>query len=535
MEWLKMPFQITPLQIPAKSKSPRTLDALVKNLRQYSKSSIVNTGAALMWAAYHHEIDKAQFDRQILVINAYGPKIILLGMATANNQRNKHLTPDGFYAMCHDYLNIRNSISNQIFLESEADQIHKCLKIQKNNRIPDVFLNIEHIRLSCSTLFLARGVRAQHTSHLTNIQELHLTFRIFSMLDMATEGAATVACRAVFGVEPLHFIRSAFALFALGNEADSNGHINFKIMGWGQEVIDLWGIDKETCRTVAAKIAYDENGLREHWYEKTVLPLHELYQQYAPDPLYTHPLIHLSGREAHTQFLIPSPATFVRNLTNTWFSQLIAHDKTLGIKLGNVLESHIHQSLEHIFGKGRVTKIPECKGAKSADFHVTLDVCDLIIEMKARLGSDEAQSVMKPEQVADIWNRLNRACTQCAESIQIYKRPERPIICIVLAGDHITAEAMPFQSFAERSGLFKNLGIDAIEFLSWNGLEYILSRTSVIKFEQRLVDKWKSGQRMELRDIMSLDFERDTPAHSYEHLKETELQIFSKRLLEKDI
>lgn len=524
-----MPFEVTSLPLPAKSASPHSMTTLVQNLRRYSKSSIISIGTAMLWDAYRNRADRPRLDEHYQILNAYGPKIILLGMATANNHRDKHLTQHEFYALCHDYLGIRNTISSQQFLKNEAEQLLGCLKAQQKDKIPEEYLSLEHLRAGCAELFIARSVRAQHTSHHTVIEELHSLYHIFSMLDKATAGAATMACHKAFGVEPLHFLRSAFGLYALGNDPGRNGYINFKGMGWGQDVIDLWGIDKETCRTVASKIAYDESRLRDEWYVNTVLALHELYQQHAPDPLYKHPIIHLNGTEAHMQFLMPSPAIFLRSLTNAWFSQLIAEDKTLGNKLGDVLENHIRQSLEHIFGKEHVTKIPEEKGKKTADFHIALDECDLVIEVKVSLGSDAAQSLMKPEHVADIWSRSYGACAQCAASIQQYKKAERPIIAVVLAGDHITAEVAPFQSFAERSGLFKNFGIDAIEFLSWNAVEYSLSHTSVSKFAQRLVDKWKKGERMQLRDVMSLDIERDTPAHSYEYLRDAELQIFGKR------
>jgi hypothetical protein len=74
------------------------------------------------------------------------------------------------------------------------------------------------------------------------------------------------------------------------------------------------------------------------------------------------------------------------------------------------------------------------------------------------------------------------------------------------------------------------MGIEAIEFLSWNSIEFSLSKSSVDSFIAELIRKWHSGSVPELGELLSFDLEPGTPAHGYEHLQEIELELFRGRL-----
>ena len=182
----------------------------------------------------------------------------------------------------------------------------------------------------------------------------------------------------------------------------------------------------------------------------------------------------------------------------------------------------VRKNLE--FKRENVQKL-KSKG-KHADFLITLEHTDLIIEVKSMIGGMLDKYAMKPKHVAKMWNRFYGACTQCAHSKEEFKKNNKKVISIVLIADHITAEYLPFQHFASLSGLFDDLGIEEIEFISWNALEYLFHKTSVTEFERALIKKWSNPEAMSLGSIMSLDVDRDTPAHSYEYLKDVENEIF---------
>lgn len=102
----------------------------------------------------------------------------------------------------------------------------------------------------------------------------------------------------------------------------------------------------------------------------------------------------------------------------------------------------------------------------------------------------------------------------------------KPVLGLVLVGDNIVGEILSFQSFALKSGLYQEMRITGVEFLSWNSLEATLAETSVQKFEAAFSNKWISGSPSKLADIMTFDLERDSPAHHYEYLDDVEKHIF---------
>ncbi len=498
------------------------METFIQNLRTFSKKSIIDIGTAQLWNAHKNPENRQNHFEYYHLLNAYAPRIVMLGMATASVSRNKNVSHDQFFGLCQDYLGIGDTIGDKDFLDQETTQIVSLLK----GIIPDQYLQFDHVRQSCTELFVARLVRSQHESYKANFQEFLRAYRIFQHLDQEVD--ATGICKTIFNIEPIHFLRSGFMLFALGNNSGKNGKIAFGSLTCEQAVIDNLQIDPDTCQLVASKISYNESDLR-GWYEQGVLGVHQKYQKYFPDPLHRHPLIHRDDGEQDVNFLIPAPALFVRGFVNSLFSQMFAFQEGLDVTFGDAIEKTIMGSLVQIFGQDNVTKIEG--DAERADFYVHLPQCDLIIEAKTTLGGYQAQSIMSPEDISKLWARLYKASSQCAASILEYKQDSRPIIGIVLVADHGTAESMPFQTFAERSGLYADLGIEGVEYLSWNAVENTLSHTSIEKFEAALLKKWEDGKRMTVGDVITFEMERDAPAHHYEHLQDVEIQIFGKTVL----
>ena len=235
----------------------------------------------------------------------------------------------------------------------------------------------------------------------------------------------------------------------------------------------------------------------------------------------------VSNKKRDIDYLIPSPQIYIRAIRNSIFANLLQNDKNLSSKIGEAVEDHIFCALKNIFGDNNVSKIPNDPALRSADFFISLSACDLIIECKTAAGAYDTLSIMSPENIADIWSKFYRACEQCSASITKYQNNHKPIIPIVLIADHITAETMPFQTFAIRSGMFDDMGTRYIEFISWNALQHGLSGSSLEKFAEKLIER-KNKDDGTVRDILTFNLDRDTPAHNYDFLKESEYQIFGK-------
>lgn len=506
---------------------PDNLLSFIKHLRRHQQKSIINSGTYLCWESFRNKKFLLNNSEMLHLVNAYSPKVMVLALATTNDYRDLTVDNKGIYEICSSYLHIPTPISDKEFLDKEAEKIAEELTKQSHNKwhIDKEKIITELIRESCSVMFISRGVGLQHRNFIINIEEIYRDYRILQLLG----AEAFRILENFFGMSVLQIIRSAWGLFSLGNNPNNNGTINFNKLTCDDDLTKNLDIDLNTCVSVALNISYKESDLRLKWLNTKVLSEEELYQQYVPDPLFTHPLIHRDKSNIENHFLIPSPGIFIRSFREKIFSTILQKsDEKLGMgeKLGNAIEAHIQEALEHIFKKANVQKLES--EDKHADFHISLGGIDLIIEVKSMIGGFLDKCVMKPEHVAKMWNRLYGASIQCAHSQIERKTVGRKVVSIVIIADHITAEHLPFQHYASKSGLFYDLGIEAIEFISWNALENRLAQTSINEFEKTLIEKWNNPDAMTVESLMSLEMKRDTPAHSYEYLKDAENEIFNK-------
>lgn len=501
----------------------QNITELVEALRRYKKSDIVDVGSNLLWDVFRNKenypIERAQ------MINAYAPKLLMLGLATANNCRNNKLSEVAFYNFCGDFLGIKDPISYKEFMNNECDQIIENLKNQTAKKIPEEYLKTDIVRDICSVLFITRTVRQQHEVFLAGTNQFYMTYDILIRLNSCTDGIINKNFQTIFEVDLLHFMRAMFGLFTLGN--NKSGKILFKGLTCDEGVKRKWEIDIDSCKSVAERISYNESALREKWYNGEVLLQPVLYQKYYPTPLYKYPLIAMDNSNG-IDYFIPSPGLYIRGTRDAIFSKAL-NDKSLFSKLGNVIEEHILFGLKEIFGEERVSKISTSGNSRSADFYIDLDECVLIVECKSSAGGFADLSIMSPAHIAKIWTNLYNACEQCAASVKNVNvgSTAKPIIAIVLVATHVTAEALPFQVFASRSNIFNDLGIEHIEFLSWDALQHGLSKSSIKKFTNKLIERMKKKDTT-IQEVMSFDLERDAPAHNYGHLKEREYEIFGK-------
>lgn len=476
-----------------------------------------------MWGIFQKRLD---FESKLVgahqVINTFAPKLILIALATANDHQNNDLMPDQFYNLCHDFLGIKEPISDGSFMDNESALIVE--ELRKKNLIPTKYLNQELIREICFTLFIARGVRQQHEAIPSNTVEFCIMHDVLDRLDRITNGQLSQGFESIFEMKVLDFLRAAFGLFALGNDRGKKGRIRFPGT-CDNDVVEKWGFNIEMCELVASKISYKESSLRTEWYEKEMLKHHQLYQKFYPTPLYKSPVIRMDKRPDDRDYLIPAPQIYFTGVKEAIFSNLCKKIKNLPI--GDAIEDHILYALKSIFGDQKVSRIPSSQNSQAADFLINLPNCDLILECKTAAGGYGALSVMSPSDIADVWSKLYGACKQCAASVKEYGKGKKPIVPIVLIADHITAEAMPFQAYAMRSGIFGDLESGHIEFISWNYLCTVLAAISVESFEEQLI-KRRDDKSATIRDILTFKFADSSPTHRYEFLEESQNQIFGK-------
>jgi len=511
---------------------PTNLKDFISQLRRFKKSSIINSGRYLLWEYFRSADFRQKHEKKGQIFQAYGPRIIIIALATANDWRNQSLTPDDFHSFCTSYLHIPNSISDEKFTDDEAQSIYKHLRAATKNpdTIPIEYLDIRAIRFSCSTAFVARGMGIQHQSFNMGVEEFYRDAHILKCLDARSDKEISAIMESKLGFTLLQVLRACWCLYTFGMYANNNGMIVIPNCSFNADLSQKYDVDEKTCAVVASAFSYKETELRASWLEGKVFKEHEYYQPYYPDPLFNKPIIHLDSKRPNENFLIPSPMLFIRGLRHALFSLVVSEAKNKGKMLaaiGDCIEDHIYTALCAIFSKEKTIRLDGA--GKHADFFIELDAINIIIEVKTNIAGIVNKSVMKPEHIADMWNRLYYACLQCSASIAaVPKNNKKMTIPVVIVGDHMTAEYIPFHAFAEFSKLYESLKIGPIEYLSWNSLESSLSGTSISKFEESLLKKWSHNKPKNLEEFVSLELDRDRPAHNYEYLNETKQEIFIK-------
>lgn len=322
-------------------------------------------------------------------------------------------------------------------------------------------------------------------------------------------------------MEPLAFLCSCFALFVWAK--GRNGRISLNDERYDETLAKRMNINKETCMLAANKLSIDENRLRESWLEPEVLEkIHPCERKFPPNPLAEQPLIHIN-KESETEqlFVMPSPQYFFYVAQNYLFLTLRGNKNDFDSKFGDIIEKHIHEALRNIFGN--CEKIKKSAREQSADFKITLPRCILIIELKTRIAPLTERSIMGDRNIAKIWREMYRACKQLGESIKKYIGETKRIIPIILFYDIFSLQHLSFIRFAEQSGLFRELGINFLEIFNWSRLELILSKTSIEKFEEKLLERATTPDSLKIEKIREdfiPEWNENNQAHSYKYLEE---------------
>lgn len=501
---------------------PRSFLDFVRYLRRYKKSSLIIVGCRAIWRNFRDGDEQSNYGT---VLQAYGPKIILIALACATEHRNLLADDTSFFELCASYLQLPVPISNPEFNKAEASQFEENLKnTRMYSALKPEFFASESIFKGWEFTFISRGLGSQHRSFASGLEELYTDFNVLQILDSNTKNGASAIIEKTFGMSSLMFFRTAWGLFSITLPEKSSGYMEIENVTITDDVKERYSITLQNCIQLANEISFASDKLRPDWIDNGIYSEHDLYQSHYPDPLYSYPMIKDSDSSGQG-FLIPSPRLYLRALRQSLFSRLFI-DKAVGSALGGALEDHIFLALREIFGDA----ISRLEGAKKhADFLVQLPNCNIIFELKTNIGGFPARVMMKPKELSEIWDRLFHACQQCAALLEeIRKDSRKTCFCFVLIADAVVSEYRPFHVYADHVGLYKHLGINAIEYTSWGSLEWLLSETSIEEFERGLLKKWDAPDAM---NIEGFDVERGTPSHSYEYFSDVESLMFPKKSL----
>lgn len=509
-------------RIPKLTKnSPNSFLDFIKILRKYKQSSIVSLGSKILWDLFNESLILKNKDAKF-IINVFGPKIILLALATTNNNRILEITEfDQFYDLCKLYVNIPASITNKNHLKEETDLLLNALLSHKNNKIPAQFLTNETLKSIPSELFIQRNLTDQGHFHLMNMNEFYNDYLIMKALDEKNSDLITKILHAIFNLTIEQIFCSAFGLLTIAK--NNSGLIIPKIAKHDQELKKKLNVNIHTCHKVASELCYKETELFSKWYETKILSSNTYYQMHIPTPLNFKPLIYLNKTHKNLEiYLIPSPILFIRSFRQALFSCLFSgkEKNIIGNLLGKAIEDHIFNCLKQLLINKKIEIIND--SGKHADIFISLNKIDLVLEIKTNIG----QFPNTPEELADVWQRLYTACQQCQISITKFKKDSRTIIPIIIIANHMVAESLTFQSFAIKNSLFGNIKIGAIAFLSWNSLEYILSNTTIDDFENELIRAYESSPPYKLIDLLNISFKKRKQELQLDYIKDAKKAIF---------
>ena len=499
---------------------------LINTIRRFTTTSVVYGGVK-----YLCDFNKGELklnERAQILLGYYGHKIIALGLLetsdfihlTSNNKSICYL--ENFIELCEQYLGAL-SYSQYGWNTNPQDFIDALIKdtSQKNKSISPEYLqkDMSIISKACNL----NALMQVQNSQTSKIQFMRVTQTyVATVTALENQNIKDIdVINKIKDVDPTKLLRSGWILCAIALQR--NGIVDFaNIPGSFKYKHD---VDKESCLKIANKLSEkgNLNNLKKEWRQINSGLITQNTNQKLISFLQNIPSIICTEQDT---FLIPCRTAYLELLGTYILTALASRNnekecEKIKSKIGDAIESHIKMALEHIFGNENVKKISESKD-NNADFHITLDNCDLIIEVKRSIGY--ATTI---KSTARTWHRLNGAYRQCANSIKECKTGTKPIIAIIIIFEEDGLTPASFQVFAEQSKLASDLGIEYIKIMSWYDLESILSRTSVSQFIATLL---KNKNRYDdphaevtvAEAIYHSEFSSDAPAHSYQYLHEAE-------------
>jgi hypothetical protein len=346
------------LSVPA-TRNPKTISEFVRNLRTYEQSSIVTAGSRILWDLFRNGSATNSADN--IRLRAFGPKIVVLAMATCNKHRHtskKLSTYKEFVELCAQIHSLEEPITNDTFLQNESEEIFNSLiephlipkkhssKKKKLPVIPKKYLSKEVIRKCVSVLWLQRGVVEQNLGFMADVKEIYRDYAILKSIDAANNNLVTTTFANELNLTLLQVIRAGLFNFSLAMDRD--GLLDFNILSCDRKITEELDVDINTCKIVASHTSYKESDLSPIWYEGTLLKEKQLYQRYVPLPILKQPILFLNKRKSSpNEYRIVSPELYIRGFRQAIFSMIYEKNSDsvgvgyIGNAIGNAIECHI--------------------------------------------------------------------------------------------------------------------------------------------------------------------------------------------------
>lgn len=473
------------------------MELLIKDLRKYKKKEIIQMAMNILWNYY----DPPNNPTYLHLMKSYAEEIICLGLACCSVERKKQLTLNDFYNLCSKYLKVQNNS------EENINFFHNIISNIKSKALKEC---LEKEGLHYKYFNILRNLRKQNQHKKPYF---HHFFEVQAILNILRDSNDCIQklFKECFSTSIEDFFTGYFYLYSKvyfeNLNSNKNGWLVFdKDLDFDIEVQKELNLSMRKLETLATSIACKESSL-ELWKEEVKK------QPWKPSPLYQNPLIYLDKSYNNTKnlkYLIPDPNLYFNTISNVIFSKLLKLDKNLGI--GDAFEEYIYQALATIFDKEKVEKL-ENNQDKTADFLVKLENYYVILELKISLIGIKDSSIINPENIAKFLDKMYGAFLQCAKSALKYY--DKPVIAIILTGDHAIYEHSSFFYLAKKSGLLKSTNIKYLEFLTWASLEHFLLKGSINSFLEKIINRGKN----ENYEPFNFDPKKDygPPTHNYEY------------------
>ena len=469
----------------------------VQQIRAFSRSSMIYSSTETSWSIWKRLLDnrlKTDEKPEEIIVKAHVPRIFSISVATGNNHREKLATLGDIVKLSHNYLGVFESINNKKIIESETQDILKYLEESKFIPYPSTDHLKEIAHATVGGLFLQRTFRSQWDSSSYSIHHVPRLWRIFQLLDSQLDGVPTQIARKIFGMDPIHTVRSAFGLYTMADQSKPLGIVDLSIKSCDPEIIEKLNIDMETLKLIARKISADSSKFRA-WHDTLkIIPKH--YRKYAPIPLYDSPLYW----EKENEFICPSPDIFIASISDIIFREFRSNpglfpNIDISVEIGNAFHEYVAEILPHLFPLAKIndwSKLTHSR--KNADFVVETDQEIFVIEAKRSIGGTTAKTICSPKDVVFVWERLFQSFQQCAETIKEIRKQgisTKTIFSFVVVESSVLGDAELFCFYAHHVGILKELGLESIEVLSIEHFERLIISSSIEEIKNKILEKWK--------------------------------------------
>ncbi len=498
-----------------------TFKRFLKKLALYNRRSLIYIGTKLLWSKYNNS--DLIGNEETIIINAYAPNIVILALVQCPPLGGKNISENEFVELCNSYFRIEDLLQYPYRIMEESNKIKVAFNsLDTRDKLDAAYLTDKNIKEICEYTCLVRSlIIPQHLS-LSIWNSLLTMYSVFEILDNNTNGEARKLCNTSLEISPEAFIRSSMLL--LSNATSNKGEIVLSENNPSKdEAFEAkFNVNPQSLVKTALILSLNEKG--EEFYNN-LANMPEILCKNFKNILIDFPLINLNNTR-NTNFVVPSPIFFVTQ----FFYKIIYScftNKTMNIKTGDVFEEYVGIAFKEIYNSFNVIKLERSDTEEIADYLIELNSCDLIIETKLSITDPKEKIIMGPENLKKIFKTLNKASSQCSNTIKIYDN-NKPKVIIILIAEYLSGQQLPFLIWAKK-GLFKKLGISHIGVLSWNIFERIVQYVSIEDMTNAMLSQWDLENNSDERELMTLTkLAYDNEPKVFKYIKDVEDRLLKK-------